>query len=639
MCGICGYYAFNADGFEDAESLNQMAAMLTHRGPDGQGIAILDNVGLAHRRLKVIDLETGDQPMFNEDRSISVVFNGEIYNFRDLRTELQALGHVFSSASDTEVIVHLYEEYGTQCVDHMRGMFAFALWDSRQRVLFIARDRAGKKPLYYCRHKGVFWFASEMKALLAVEGIPRKLRTQSVHEYLMYQCVPPPNTMFEGISKLSHGHYLTVTPEATEARQYWRLNYEPKLNVSEPEAVERCEQLIDESVRLRLESDVPLGVFLSGGVDSSLIVAMMRRHVAGELRTFSIGFEHEQYNELPFAREVAEQYETLHEEFVVRADAAAALPKLVWHFDEPFGDMAALPTYYLSEMTRRHVTVALNGDGGDESFAGYNRYAGWFPSYRLWKKTPALFRRYSFGPLVKALSALCPERWFLAKLDFINTTSLADPAFAYCQMLVLFREWLRERLYTPEFAAGTVSDESLVWMENHYGAANLSTPIDRMLNTDVNTYLAEVLLPKVDRTTMAFGLEGRSPLLDQELMAYAASLPASIKFPDAKQKNLLKKVAEPLLPQSLLTRKKQGFATPMNSWLRNGLHGLARELLLSDRAVERGFFKRSALEKIFSEEESGRWNHGHRIWMLMFLEMWCRTFLDRQDIRSGPLDM
>jgi asparagine synthase (glutamine-hydrolysing) len=639
MCGICGVYYFDAARAVDAFVLQQMASLLAHRGPDGEGLALLGQVGLAHRRLKVIDLATGDQPMFNEDRSIALVFNGEIYNFRSLRRELQSLGHVFSSRSDTEVIVHAYEEYGVRCLDRFRGMFAFALWDGQKRALFLARDRVGKKPLYYCCHDGALWFASELKALLAIEGIRRRLVPQAVHHFLTYQYVPPPGTMFNGIYKLPHAHFIFCENGEPKPQRYWHLEYKPKLDVSESEALKRCDALIDEAVALRLESDVPLGVFLSGGIDSSLVVAMMRRHVSGPLRTFSIGFEHERYNELPYARQVAQRYETDHEELMVRVDAAAALPKLVWHFDEPFADMAALPTFYLSQMTRRYVTVALNGDGGDESFAGYDRYLGWFPGFRRWQRVPDPLRRYVAAPAIGGLERLFSGSWFVRQLRYVNDTSLADPAFRYVQMLALFRDWMKGRLYTPEFASAAGPASSLEWMMEHYVRSDLESPLDRMLNTDIMTYLPEDLLPKVDRTTMAFGLEGRSPLLDQELMAYAARLPDNLKVRGGTLKYLLRRIAEPLLPPELVWRTKHGFSTPIGAWLRDGLRPLCRETILSECSLSRGFFKRRELETLIREHESGLWNHGGRLWALMSLEVWCRTFLDRQDIMSGPISL
>lgn len=640
MCGICGVQHFDPEKPVDEGVLRRMADLVAHRGPDGDGFAVLGQAGLGHRRLKIIDLATGDQPMYNEDRSLCLVFNGEIYNFRALRKELIARGHVFSTKSDTEVILHLYEEMGPDCLERLRGMFAFALWDNNQRRLFLARDRAGKKPLYYCIHNNAFWFASEMKSLLAIPGLPRELRMKSVDDYLSHGYVPPPHTILEGVYKLPHAHYMIVENAEPKVEQYWKLAYEPKEDVTEEEALERCDALIDESVKLRLESDVPLGVFLSGGIDSSLIVAMMRRHVTGPLRTFSIGFEHERYNELPFARQVAERYETEHQEFVVKPNALETLPKLVWHFDEPFADTAALPTYYLSAMTRKHVTVALNGDGGDESFAGYDRYLGeWFPAFEKWQRLPKSIRRNVMKPLLNTAATVHPDSWRLSQIQYVNDMSLADNALRYVQRLTIIRDYMKARLYTPEFADTVRDGTSLEWMMRYYREPAIAEPLDRMLNTDVMSYLPEMLLPKVDRTTMSVGLEGRSPLLDQEVMRYAARLPVDMKVKPARTKHLLRSLATKLLPEPLVEREKQGFVTPLGMWFKEDLTTLIDDLLLSERSLARGFFKKEEVNRLCRYELGHQSMHGMRPWALMNLEVWRRTFLDPPSPPTGPISL
>ncbi|MCX7016025.1 MAG: asparagine synthase (glutamine-hydrolyzing) [Candidatus Sumerlaeota bacterium] len=637
MCGICGVVYADPKRRPDEGLLRRMCDLLAHRGPDGEGVEILGEAGLGHRRLIVIDPAGGAQPMFNEDHSVAIVFNGEIYNFRELRARLAQGGHrLATDHSDTEAILHLYEDRGVDCLQDLRGMFAFALWDARRHRLFLARDRAGKKPLYYAVADGALWFASEMKALLAVSAIPRRVSARAIHDFLTHQYVPAPQTIFQDIQKLPQAHYLTWENGRVEIGRYWQLNYEPKAAVSEAEALRQADALIEEAVRLRLESDVPLGVFLSGGIDSSLTVAMMRRHVSGPLKTFSIGFEEEGYSELPYARQVAKRYETEHEEFVVRADAARALPKLVWHFDEPFADMAAVPTLYLSEMTRRRVTVALNGDGGDELFAGYERYRG-LHVFRWWQRVPEWFRRYVFAGPSRWASRAFPGSAFLGNVRYVNDTTLADPAWRYTARLLIFREDQKDRLYTPEFARAVGPGSSLDWMIGHYNRADLKAEVDRMMNCDVETYLPGDLLPKVDRTTMAYGLEGRSPLLDHKVMEFGAALPAEIKFPQQRLKKLLRKLAEPLLPPGLTERPKRGFSTPLGIWFKRDLKDLTRELIVSDRAVRRGLFRRSVLERMLRDHETGRDNHHHRLWALMCLETWFRTFVDRADISGGPI--
>lgn len=608
-----------------------MCERLAHRGPDGQAFCTIGQAVLGHRRLVVIDPAGGHQPMFNEDRSIALVFNGEIYNFRDLRRRLESAGHRFSSDhSDTEVLVHLYEERGIDCVHDLRGMFAFALWDSRKRLMLLARDRVGKKPLYYAQADGALWFASELKALLAVEAIQRRVDPHAIHDYLTYQYVPAPKTIYQDIHKLPQAHRLVWQDGRMQIERYWQLQFEPKQALTPEQAVEQTQALVDEAVRLRLESDVPLGCFLSGGVDSSLVVAMMRRHVTGPLRTFSIGFEEQGFNELPHAREVARRFDTQHHEFVVKADAAQLLPRLAWHFDEPYADMSAIPTFHMAEQARAHVTVALNGDGGDESFTGYERYCG-LPVFRRWAAMPRALREWVAGPVSRALSRTFPESAFWGNVRYVNDITLSEPAWLYAAMLIIFREDMKERMYAPEFARQVGGRSSLQWMIGHYNRDGLRDEIDRRLNCDIETYLPGDLLPKVDRTTMAVGLEGRSPLLDHKLMEFAATLPASIKFPQGRLKAVLKDVAAPLLGREFVERPKHGFSTPVGEWFRGGLRDLMHELLLSPQAEARGMFRREFIERIVREHETRRANHHHRLWSLMCLEMWFRVFEDRQE--------
>ncbi len=638
MCGICGVFYFDPRRVPDPERVRAMCSVLNHRGPDGDGLEVLGSAALGHRRLSIIDLEHGAQPMFNEDRTVAIVFNGEIYNFRELRRRLEQHGHRFSTDhSDTETIIHLYEEKGERCVEDLRGMFAFAIWDSRRRRLVLARDRAGKKPLYYAVADGALWFASELKALLTIPEIRRTLNPRAVDLYLTHQYVPAPETIYREIKKLPQAHCMTVGADgAVHTERYWQVNYEPKLDIAESNAVHEAEAIVDEAVRLRLESDVPLGCFLSGGIDSSIIVALMRRHVAGTLRTFSIGFEEEEFNELPYARQVAERYETEHHEFTVKEDAAAVFGDLVWYFDEPYADMSAVPTYYLAKMTRQFVTVALNGDGGDESFAGYSRYHE-LPVVRRWWRIPSLVRRGLIGPGARILSAFAPHNPWLQDVRWVNALSLADPARRYVQSLMIFPDELKASLYTPAFAAQLPGESALEWMIGHYRRTELRTDIDRKLNTDVETYLPGDLLPKVDRTTMAFGLEGRSPFLDHHVMEFAARLPESVKFPAGHLKHLLKEMAKPLLPKGLIERKKHGFACPVGVWFRRDLKNLIHDALLSDRAASRSLFKPRVLKRMVSDHAAGRRDHSHRIWALLSLELWFRTFEDRTDLTSGPI--
>lgn len=606
-----------------------MCSRIAHRGPDGESVAVMGQAALGHRRLAVIDPLTGEQPMFNEDRSIALVFNGAIYNFRELRSRLERKGHRFrSDHSDTETIVHLYEERGVDCVHDLHGMFAFALWDANRRRLLLARDRVGKKPLYYMQHDGGLWFASELKALLAVEGCLRDINHDAIHDYLTYQYVPAPQTIYRDVFKLPPANLLLWENGGCQSQRYWQLQYEPKKTITHDEAIEQTEALIENAVKGRLEADVPLGCFLSGGVDSSLIVALMRRHSSGPLSTFSIGFEEEGYNELPYAREVARRFATDHHEFVVKGDAARLLPRLAWHFDEPYADMSAVPMFYLAEQTRAHVTVALNGDGGDESFAGYERYRN-LPVFRHWAKLPSAFRSAIVEPLAQTISRAFPENTLLANVHYVNQITLAEPAWRYAAMMIMFREDMKERMYSPEFSRQIAGRSSLDWMISHYNRSDLPEEIDRRMNCDIETYLPGDLLPKVDRTTMAVGLEGRSPLLDHRVMEFAAALPASIKMRGGILKALLKDVAARHLDRKFVERKKHGFSTPLGIWFRGDLQDLMRDLLLSEKS-QRGLFRPEFIQKMVQDHLSGRTNHHHRLWVLMCLEMWFRVFEDRE---------
>lgn len=639
MCGICGLVGRSDSPPIDKSLLQSMCRMISHRGPDDEGVHLDGTVGLGHRRLSIIDLSTGVQPIYNEDRSIVIVFNGEIYNFRALRQGLEERGHRFLTHSDTEVIVHLYEEKGTDCIEYLRGMFAFAIWDKPRRRLFAAIDRVGKKPFYYSDHGGLFRFGSELKTLLADSRFPRNLDPAALDYYISYQYVPAPMTIWRDARKLEAAHALTWSEGKLKVWRYWDLEYEPKTPMTPEEAVERADAEVDEAVKLRLESEVPLGVFLSGGVDSSVVVAMMRRHVTGRLRTFSIGFHEKSINELPYAKQVAERFETDHKEFVLEPNALDILPRLVWHFDEPMADPAALPTWYLSQLTRQHVTVALNGDGGDESFAGYTRYRGleYSKLYRSYARIPRILRKEIGGRIFPGLARMAPDNAQFARLNYLNWISLQDPARRYVLLLYITREDVKEWFYSKQFASQVAGQDCGQLMIEPYNDPRLRAEVDRRMHADITTYLPGALLPKVDRTSMAFGLEGRSPLLDHKLMEFAARLPAEVKFPNGELKAVLKNVAARLMPREWIDRPKMGFSVPMTQWFRGDFKGWTRNLLTSEPAIGRGFFEPRRIDALLRQHETGQANHGTTIWSLAFLELWCRTFLDRSDITSGPI--
>lgn len=640
MCGIAGkIYAQRGRQVEPA-LINRMKQCMFHRGPDETGTYLRGPAGLGFQRLAIIDLASGQQPMMNEDGSVVIVFNGEIYNFEELRAELLANGHQFRTHSDTETIIHGYEQWGTAVASRLRGMFAFTIYDQNHHTVFMARDRTGKKPLYYCHHKEgtaeeALLFASEMKSILAESTLERRVDHTALSHYLTYQYVPHPWSIFEGVHKLPPAHWLLYKDGRITVERYWRLEYLPKVSISEVDAIEQTIEQLDEATRIRLISEVPLGCFLSGGIDSSMVVAMMRRHISGTLRTFSIGFREQKFSELPYARQVADLFSTSHEEFVVEPDAIGCLGELAWHFDEPFADSSALPTYHLSRMTRQHVTVALNGDGGDESFAGYERYAG-VASLNRFNNLPHWLRTALRVPV----AAGAPLNHSLRRLQHINNVSLTGPDRAYIEYMVQFREFEKQELLTPGFLASLPEDalHSEVLTLRVMRGRSQAPLVDRKMAGDIAMYLPGALLPKVDRTTMAQSLEGRSPFLDHKLMEFAARLPADLKFKNGRLKHLLKEAALKYFPAEFLNRQKQGFGVPLGSWLRGELRPLMEDYLLGERCRNRGYFNPDYVQNLVQQHLGGRDQH-YRLWSLLMFEVWAHTFIDRADPLSGPIDV
>jgi asparagine synthase (glutamine-hydrolysing) len=632
MCGIAGVVGL--DGRKvDRPLLERLNAPLAHRGPDAEGYHQSGRAGLAHRRLRVIDLAGGRQPLANEDGSVWVTFNGEIYNFRELRSRLESLGHRFATQSDTEVIVHAYEEYGPEAVKCLRGMFAFGLWDQRQQTLLLARDRVGKKPLFFAEADGQFVFASELQALLQHPALRREVDLPALDDYLTYGYIPAPRTAFRGISKLPPAHYLLLRfdpgrpgPPATRIERYWQLEYGPKLALTEAEAAEGLLEVLTEAVRLRLTADVPLGALLSGGVDSSLVVALMSRLSGRAVKTFSVGFEERDYSELPHARRVARRYATDHHELVVRPSALEVLPTLVRHYGEPYADSSAVPTYYVSRLTRAHVTVALTGDGGDEGFAGYERYRGMLLAER-YRRLPGWLRRGVVEPLAARLpdprarrSRLGQARRFLLKAGL-------PPVRRYAAWVSYFNPAQKQALYAPAFREQLGGRQAEAWLFGLFDALPPGTdPLDAVLAVDVQSYLPFDLLVKMDIATMASSLEARSPLLDHKVLEFAARLPARYKLRGSALKYLLKKAAGPLLPPETLSRRKMGFGVPVGDWLRGELRPLLEDVLLSPRALGRGYFRPEALRRLVREHQEGAQDHSFRLWALLWLEWWHREF-------------
>ncbi|PID58894.1 asparagine synthase (glutamine-hydrolyzing) [candidate division KSB3 bacterium] len=634
MCGICGKIYFDTQRRVESSLLEKMRDALVHRGPDESGIYVDGHVGLGHRRLSIIDLSTGQQPMSNIRKDLWIVYNGEVYNFPQRRIELEKKGYTFRTHSDTEVILHLYDEYGTECVKYLRGMFAIAIWDVRAQRLFLARDRVGQKPLFYHLTDAALSFSSEIKSLLQDRSVQREVDFEALYHYLTYQYVPPPLTMFQGIMKLPPACRLVCEGGVITTERYWDLQYSPKVRMDEHEMLEQVEDVLHDAVRMRMISDVPVGAFLSGGIDSSLVVALMSQYSDQPIETFSIGFHEKEFNELPYARLVAQQYNTRHHELIVEPDAVEILPKLVWHFDEPFGDPSAIPSFYLAELTSQHVKVALNGDGGDESFAGYERYAGCrlVNYYRALPLTlrkrilrPFFDRVYDTARTQTALPAPC--RSFLRRLRFLNELSLEKPEYHYARTMTIFEKHRKLNILTDELREHVASLDSLAYMMQYLHADHVEDAIDQMLYSDVMTYLPGDLLVKVDRMTMAHSLEGRSPFLDHKLMELVATLPAHVKARRTKLKQLLKKIASHWLPPKILLRKKQGFGVPLGQWFRHELRDMLHETFSPSLLVQDGIFSEAGLQRILQEHQNGQLDHRHRIWLLLNLEIWYRSVI------------
>jgi len=635
MCGIAGIVDLKGRTV-NADLLNRLCSRLMHRGPDARGIQISDGVALGHRRLSIIDLDGGRQPMGNEDGTVWITFNGEVYNYLELRPSLESSGHRFATRSDTEVILHAYEEYGSGCVGRLRGMFAFAIWDAKDRTLFLARDRVGKKPLFYTSAGGQFVFASELQSLLEHPSVSRGLDPTALDDYLTYGYVPSPKTIFQNVFKLPPACTLTlVVPGdgsgSTDPRvdTYWKLEYEPKLDITEEEAEEQLLEVMTEAVRLRMIADVPLGALLSGGIDSSLVVALMSRLSDRPIKTFSIGFEERAFNELPYARLVAERYGTDHHELVVRPNALEILPTLVRHYGEPYADSSAIPSYYVSRLTRQHVTVALNGDGGDESFAGYPRYfgSGLAESYC---RIPRTLRSGVIEPLAALIPASLRSRNRLGQAKRFLQAASQPLDQRYLRWVTYFTPERKRQLYSPEYRQVLNGHDADAWLLHMIREANHSgfDRLDCLLATDVRSYLPEDLLVKIDIATMANSLEARSPLLDHKVMEFAARLPARLKLRGTTSKYLLKRVARKLLPRQNLSRRKMGFGVPVGDWLRGELRPLLEDLLLSPRTLARGYFQPNILRRYVHEHAERCQDHTHRLWALLWLELWHREFVD-----------
>jgi len=624
MCGIAGFV--QRDGQRpDSHRLKAMTDSLAHRGPDGEGFVVRGMAALGHRRLAIIDLTTGAQPMSSEDERLWITFNGEIYNFLELRRELEQRGCTFRTSSDTEVILKAYEVYGTECLGHLRGMFAFALWDERRGRLFLARDRAGIKPVFYRWDGRRLLFASELKAILQDPDVPRELDWDALKEFLIFNYVPTPRTIFRGIRKLPPASYLVLDADRREPEihRYWDLRLKPVETRPDAEWLEGLRWHLADAVKSHLISDVPIGAFLSGGVDSSTVVALMAQAVDRPIRTFSIGFDESDFDELKYAREVARRYGTDHYEYVVKPDALEAMPRLAEQFDEPFADSSALPTYYVSKITRDHVTVALSGDGGDENFAGYRRY----------QRAEALHARFDRFPglpirrLLRSAATMAPTslrgRGYLALLG-------ADGLERYFRLMTFQTTETLTALLGPAARAHLTPrvDASAFARIAREGAA--PDYVATLQYLDVRTYLPDDILTKVDRTSMLVSLESRVPLLDHRLMEYVAGMPTRLKLAGGQGKAILKRAMSGHLPAAILNRRKMGFGVPLASWFRGELGTYATDVLLSRSARERGLTDPLAVRRLLEEHQSQGRDRSSILWTLLCLEEWARRWWDRR---------
>jgi asparagine synthase (glutamine-hydrolysing) len=635
MCGIAGRLNVDPESRVAEAYLLRMTGTLRHRGPDDEGVWADGPVGLGSRRLAIIDLSPrAHQPLTNEDGSLWIAFNGEVYNFQELRPELERQGHAFRSDGDTETVLHLYEEHGVDCLQRLRGMFAFALWDARRRTLFVARDRLGKKPLFYYQDRSRFLFASEPKAILQDPDVVADPDPLAIDHYLTYGYVPSPRSAFRGIRKLPPGHYLLVRNGEVEVRPYWSLRYTPQRTAPEAALGEELLALLRDAVRLRLISDVPLGALLSGGMDSSTVVALMREASSGPVRTFSIGFDEAEYDELGYARLVAQRFETEHHERVVKPEAVSALPRLVWHYNEPFADSSALPSLAVCEMARGFVTVALNGDGGDETLLGYDRYraaklAGWQDGI------PRPVRR-AVAVGARLLPGRTPRSW-PHRLRRLTEALDQDPRRRYGSWMTYFDHGQKAEVCTAAFRGAVGALDSLTLLDRAFEASDAPTFVEAAAHTDIQMYLPDDLLVKMDIASMTHSLEVRSPFLDHRVVEFAATLPASVKLRGLVQKHLLRRVMKGVLPEPVLRRKKMGFGVPIDRWFRHELREMAYDLLLDGRARQRGYFRPEVVRRYLDEHVEGRVSHAPRLWSLLLLELWHRMFVDQRCPPEAPL--
>lgn len=627
MCGITGiFYPYQSEA-PSSDQLQRMTSVLVHRGPDDGSWYIDGQVGLGHRRLSIIDVAGGKQPLFNENRSKAIVFNGEIYNFQELRKNLLEKGHHFETQSDTEVILRAYEEYGEKCVHHLRGMFAFAIWDGKKKELFLARDRVGIKPLYYYWNSRKFLFASEIKSILQDPTVKREIDSLALDDYLTYLYIPAPKTIFQGIRKLLPGHTLTVSEKGLKEQEYWDIVFEPQNGLREADSAAGLLEKLRESVALHLVSEVPLGAFLSGGMDSSAVVGIMAGLLDQPVNTASIGFREAGFDELPYARMVAQKFQTSAYEKTVEASAAKILDDLVWYFDEPFADSSMVPTYYVSQVARERVTVCLSGDGGDENFAGYRRYRFDVLENQIRAVVPNVLRQPLFGTLGRVYpKADWLPRVFRAKTLLTNLS--LSPEAGYFHSMSWFTPEMKNLLYRDTLKRTLEGYDPFSVMKTYFDRTRDWDPLSRIQYVDMKTYLVDDILTKVDRASMAHSLEVRVPLLDHQVMEYAAGIPARYKLQNGEGKCIFKKALQDLLSPEILNRAKMGFSIPLARWLRRSdLKRLFEDRVFSNNTFIGAFFDPAPIQQWWEQHQRGTRDNAYYLWALLVLECWGRRFI------------
>jgi asparagine synthase (glutamine-hydrolysing) len=625
MCGICGVYNFDQQP-AGKDLVQAMCSKLAHRGPDEQGLYVHNNVGLGHTRLSIIDLKSGQQPIHNEAKTIWLTVNGEIYNFRHLRNELEKQGHVFYTQTDSEVIVHLYEQYQEDAVKYLRGMFCFAIWDKTKKKLIIGRDRMGQKPLVYWHDQKKLVFASELQALLEAPWIKPEIDLDALNLYLSFLYVPAPKTMFKNVKKLLPGHYLVVQNDKVRVNKYWELN--PKINPKQSfrEYKQGILDRFDEAVKMRLVSDVPLGVFLSGGIDSSAIVAQMSRHLTN-IKTFSVGFENKRYNELEFARIIAKKFSTDHHQLIIQPKAIEIMPKLISRYGEPYADYSCIPTYYLSEFAARHVKVALCGDGGDECFSGYYRYTA-AAIAEIFDFLPGFLSRFisrsavRFIPAGDDIRSTCWQaKRFFQSLNY-------SPVKRYLNWISCFSSMEKQQLFNKDIFAMIRPEADFDYLNSYYRTTATGDFADKTRQVDMDTYLPNDLLVKTDIASMANSLEARAPFLDHEFIEYVSQIPHDLKLHNFKNKYIFKKAYQGILPNTIINRKKQGFGIPIGQWFRNELKDYAYSVLLDKNAFSIKFFEPGYLRYILESHIEGKTDNGYKLWTLLMFELWAKEFIE-----------